>query len=526
MSGLELLAIVGCVAAVTSAYHDGFELVQEIRAKRKAKRDLQRISSQESSTQELQESLYRGQEVVQSQYNHDFRRYGNAFRIGDDIARDALKDVIIHLQSQVISNLKIAWQQDTVVDFTTLQDASDFDQNRAIMILLQLQQRIICSAPIREIGQSYPSANLLNGASPPTSIGFPPSLSSSDFSPQNSSGFSPPLSTNSFPGPPARQTSATPSEIPTGDSISSMNKRPGNLAASMKKTLFRRPKIDKRCSRELDDSITAARPFSVNPTGQSQGAFLNREASLDSVRPETLSSQDSRFSSVSTGSDSLLEPDGLEWNPWSSPRSPSPSRRHHDAVPQAAGQRMSPRRESIISSSSTNSKAGLPGEANRFAGFCEGAWRLQIGNNKKAMGERQRPGGMFNKNSYWKCSKCDFEGRMVKDEQGRKSYDTRIFTAGGIQFRWEFLFKSHVYMRHNVSEPINLMASTFGCIFCCAEGKGTPTFGGAPSFIAHLQEHRDRPPTGEVLYRMKCSVGPAREDDEFHVNMIERFVEV
>lgn len=84
MSGLELLAVVACVAAVCSAYHDGAELVHQIKAKRKAKRILQQeVSSQSSSTKELELSLHRGEDVVRSQYDRDFRRFGDSFAQGD-----------------------------------------------------------------------------------------------------------------------------------------------------------------------------------------------------------------------------------------------------------------------------------------------------------------------------------------------------------------------------------------------------------------------------------------------------------
>lgn len=87
--------------------------------------------------------------------------------------------------------------------------------------------------------------------------------------------------------------------------------------------------------------------------------------------------------------------------------------------------------------------------------------------------------------------------------------------ADGIQFRWEFLFKSHVECRDAAPNPLK---STFGCIFCCAEGKGTPTFGGAQSFMDHLQEHRVRLPAGEVLYRMNCIVGrKASMEEDFDI---------
>ena len=124
MSGVELLAVVACVAAVCSAYHDGAEILQQIKAKRRARKAARQDLLTENSTQELELSLHRGENVVQSQYDRDYKRFGTAFANGDgnmywthltdlsltrriDIAKDALKDIIIHLQARVIANLKI-----------------------------------------------------------------------------------------------------------------------------------------------------------------------------------------------------------------------------------------------------------------------------------------------------------------------------------------------------------------------------------------------------------------------------------
>lgn len=163
----------------------------------------------------------------------------------------------------------------------------------------------------------------------------------------------------------------------------------------------------------------------------------------------------------------------------------------------------------------------LPSEANKFSGFCKGAWRLQIGDSKRAMDECQRPSGsMYNTIKYWQCSRCKFEGRSVQLDKKTRGYDRQVMLADGIQFRWAFLFKSHVECRDAAPNPLK---STFGCIFCCAEGRGTPTFGGAQSFMDHLQEHRMRLPIGEVLYRMNCITGEtASPAEDFDINLIAK----
>lgn len=88
---MELLAVVACVAAVCSAYHDGGELVQQIKAKRKAKKALLPNDTpsdpNNASTTELEMSLSRGESVVRSQFDRDFKRFGETFATGDSGSR-------------------------------------------------------------------------------------------------------------------------------------------------------------------------------------------------------------------------------------------------------------------------------------------------------------------------------------------------------------------------------------------------------------------------------------------------------
>lgn len=152
-----------------------------------------------------------------------------------------------------------------------------------------------------------------------------------------------------------------------------------------------------------------------------------------------------------------------------------------------------------------------------FFSYHPGAWRLQIGEKKKAIEERAKPGSMYVSLSYWKCTKCHFEGRMTKDAQGKSSVDSRIFGSNGVLYRWEFLFKSHVSLKESLTNPLD---STFACLFCCHEGRGNLMFGGVQNFLAHLQEHRSRLPTGAVLYRLKCVIGTPGVGEDFDIALL------
>lgn len=543
MSGLELLAVVACVAAVCSAYHDGAELVHQIKAKRKARRALhQEVSSQNFSTSELEKSLTRGEEVVRSQYDRDFRRFGASFEFGDrkcystpsnqsvwthiipEIARDALKDVTIDLQRQVISNLKIQWQQDTLVDFDALQDASDSTQDRAILVLMHLQQRIITAGSIENL--------------------IPPPLFASQFPVNNRN---PTHLTQRIAAPP----SPPPSEVSSGtfpapfDYAPSTFLTPSSAAteAQTEKKSSRYPRFwrSKGAKRSSDGSIESR--FKMPPSqsdehkhcydiGASQETVIRHHPAMEIF--------DTRHPSISTTSSGAFEPETPDFNPWVVQGSPALSRnspgssfssgsRHR--VPTSTLEAFAPPmsnlsvipKDILSINVSMNPKDLLPSEANKFAGFCKGAWRLQIGDKKKAMGERERLIGMYTTNKYWQCSRCNFEGRMVIRDKKTKGYDNRITATEGIQLRWEFLFKSHVEFRDINSDPLS---ASFGCMFCCAEGRGTPTFGGIQSLMGHLQEHRDRLPSGEVLYRMNCLVGRRAEPTEdFDINLEGRILE-
>lgn len=171
------------------------------------------------------------------------------------------------------------------------------------------------------------------------------------------------------------------------------------------------------------------------------------------------------------------------------------------------------------STNSTEAKKLLPSEINEYASFCQGAWRQQIGDRKRAMEERLRPGGMYNSAKYYQCKQCKFAGRLIPIDKKANGFDMRVFKlVQGIQFRWEFMFKSHVRVKDACSDPTK---ATFGCIFCCAEGRGTPLFGGIQTFMNHLLVHREHLPTGEVLYRMNCLVGrQAATTENFDINII------
>ena len=451
-----------------------------------------------------------------------------------------MKDIIIHLQGQVIANLKVQWQQDIYVDFTALQDVSDDTQDKAILTLLQLQQRIITSAPIEDL-------------KPPPLFSYPRTYSSPPQQPpvqQITMPAEPSTPIEQYPAPPAYKPVASPTKSASVVHMSAEKKKP--FISVTKISFFgKRSKSEHYSKKPLDELVEPVEPVESKTTTPvvpkppipaiSKYRFTEINRLPDAGHKPTtaaveMPAHDSRLKLVDTASSGVLPlgQDLLEYNPWTVPRPPSPAQRSqismsapsHSRYPSSAldtGFSSISVSNLSVSNLPISPRDLLPSEANKFAGFCKGAWRLQIGDKKKAVEERQRPGGMYTANSYWQCSKCKFEGQAVVLNKKRKSFNRRVMMTEGVQFRWEFLFKSHIESKDGASDP---MKATFGCIFCCAEGKGTPTFGGIHSFMTHLQDHRDRLPTGEVLYRMNCLAGRrAEQDEDFDVNLISRIEE-
>ena len=89
-----------------------------------------------------------------------------------ELARDALQDIITHIQGQLVANLNAQRDQDTFVDFIALQDICDSSQDRAILVLMQLQQRTITLGPVDNLPLN-PISTVYRLSSPPKNAAQP-----------------------------------------------------------------------------------------------------------------------------------------------------------------------------------------------------------------------------------------------------------------------------------------------------------------------------------------------------------------
>jgi hypothetical protein len=226
----------------------------------------------------------------------------------------------------------------------------------------------------------------------------------------------------------------------------------------------------------------------------------------------------------------------------------------------------------------------LPTDKN-LLGFCKGAFRLQAGMERKAFAINNRPLGLSGMISYWRCEKCNFEGPAhhtvnISGDKKKKGKPEKVFDpkvrfsgSGGVRYRWAFLARCHVSLKGSLSldTPTDGSFGSFGCIFCCAEGKNrgwldisntagvvggpvagsnlsfksgsgraansgvkigvmagaqaTPIFGGVTSFMQHLESvHREQEgwPNAEMAGRFRVVVGRvARPEEEgWEINFV------
>ena len=440
---------------------------------------------------------------------------------------DSLRDVTVHVREQVVNKLDSHYQQNALIDFTALQDACDSSHDRAILILMQLEQRLVTSG-VTELS-SPPS---------PTSA----KLVKDDGIPKSSDEANAAGSALLNAGPnPAKTLDATPF-FPQTPASSPSNQRTPPVKLSIVQQSSRPESSLSRLSENEDGmkrrQVDLYKPMATTVSkpglfGIGKRTVVERVTSppenplIDEYLAETNARSNSRLGSVNTEG-STEDLDHPAHDAWQDYRSPSMklSHRFSESVSSFGSERpiSTSSRECLAPRGPSQLLAQvkiLPNEMNGFAGFCKGAWRQQIGDTKRAMEQRVRPGGMYNQSRYWQCKQCKFEGRLVSTKANPNGFDMRVFRlVDGIQFRWEFMFKSHFANQDANSNPTK---SVYGCIFCCSEGKDTPTFVGIQAFMDHLREHCERLPAGEVLYRMNCLVGRrATIDEAFDINLISQ----
>src|ERR1700753_2916516 len=110
----------------------------------------------EDLTKDFEDSLLLGGAAVQSQYDHDVRRFGETYVRGDSVAREQMKDILIHLQQAVISHLREVFMDESALDLHMLKETSDDCRVNATVCLGQLYQRMsTATAAMKNMSRPY-----------------------------------------------------------------------------------------------------------------------------------------------------------------------------------------------------------------------------------------------------------------------------------------------------------------------------------------------------------------------------------
>ncbi|MDI1491912.1 MAG: hypothetical protein OHK93_003123 [Ramalina farinacea] len=146
MSGMEVIAVVGCVAAVISAYQHADEFVQKIREKR-ARKKLGALPPES-----LHRSLAMGPPAINRMNDDGTRRFGKAFAVGDGMARAELTGIIIEIQGRMITSLTMALEDDRgTSNFNELVDVSETGRVQSVTALGSLLKRLLEQAEIERM---------------------------------------------------------------------------------------------------------------------------------------------------------------------------------------------------------------------------------------------------------------------------------------------------------------------------------------------------------------------------------------
>ncbi|OCT44815.1 hypothetical protein CLCR_05428 [Cladophialophora carrionii] len=150
---MDVMSVELCVRAVTDAYRDAAKLVQRLRDKSQRSEE---FILPEQLTKDFEDSLALGSGAVRSQYDRDVRRFGETYARGDAIAREQMKDILIHLQQDVISHLREVFMDEAALDLHMLKETSDDCQVNATVCLGQLYQRMsTATAVMKQMARPY-----------------------------------------------------------------------------------------------------------------------------------------------------------------------------------------------------------------------------------------------------------------------------------------------------------------------------------------------------------------------------------
>ncbi|KAL9074221.1 MAG: hypothetical protein Q9161_002415 [Pseudevernia consocians] len=525
---MEVVAVLGCVAALISAYKDGGNIVKQIKEKRAANKVL-------APTQSLESSLERGPVAVEQAKDNGIERYGPKFATGDRSAKE----------------------DDSVTDFNILVDASDFGRIQSVNVLNELYMRMAQAAPLHKIHLPVGAAPTADPGSPPSAAPSPqvlgksppvPTLSDRNLPPEDQiskkdPGRSPDSTRRKWRLFPSR-TRKLESEI-VSESLTSGNIHESDLTDVLLGSRFGRNVL----STDLADDEIAGLPWKAssemtiaeeNPwreerstsnggvqkatspiaymQGRSTEATLVEEPPRPSQEPKPMRRLGPYKPHKQLKVETLLSGTPSEESKGTQKFPFMPGRRTTSDVSQT--HQLIPTTSPIISRPQTNQSA-LLGSQNPYGGYCKGGYKMQVGLDKESVKLRSQSVSMTGESNYWACasSKCAFEGPACKNGKGKKwTFDDTVRVSNAVQYRWTFLAKCHVSV-----PKVKNGKYDYQCIFCGVQPSSYNVYRGEKAFIEHIsQQHRGQQPdpSTSISDKICCIYGRvALEEESFDVNL-------
>ncbi|KAL2356150.1 hypothetical protein BJ546DRAFT_592190 [Cryomyces antarcticus] len=471
MSGLEVVAVVACVAGVVSAFNDGSRIVRQIKDKRAARKA-------PPPTKFLEQSLDRAPKDIEAEKERGVERFGQAFMMSDHIAVIQLQQVTIDLQATLLRRLHEAHENDQLTDFTMVVDASDMGRAQTVRTLLDLYMRMAQSAPIVVMPQQqWPGSE--------RSVPAASSMGRIEELPANESAASPKLE--------KKRTSSM--SIFGGFGRSKRNGERSQSSECQSPYLppptpvVPVPIASRRLQLPLEmpgpSVYQVQSPVQHSPQASPDWQAADEEDLSQVWRTETQGTQGTQETQT-TGPYGGMQ------------RKPSVF------TPQNSGLSLQTSPQSLLA----------PTADNNYLGFCKGAWKMQNG-DKHAMKRLTEfnDGWSQSKVYYLACSssKCAFAGRLPPE----KANKVWISSSKGIRFRWTFLAKSHVPQKKVQEEQY-----VYQCMICAFQGRRSPNLAGTDTLLEHISRHRGEDLDKVVLYNTKCITGRiASDEEEFDINL-------
>ena len=482
-----------------------------------------------------------------------------------EIASDAFKDIIIHLQGTLLTHLGLAQEDDNMTDFSTVLDASDFGRIRSVTVLNELYMRMAQAAPLAPspIPIREPTAGLgldwrhderaaPGIQSPWASQGPSERQGVGDVSESNAQSTDS-TRTQDF-GTPLVSTRRKWSLFGSKDRKASLKKTSAGSNGPLFSTLTSNPVRNFSPPNQYDSHELSTEkpspPFfggSLSlPSSQSDGAFLSpsKSSPVPSIDEENpWQSEHSAFSPTVPQSGSpevesrrapfMARKQSTEATTLGDDEVPLPESKptkrlypykHRQSnsegtqIPASrtlTGGSTDRQAKSPTVSRTTSSQIPTSLAKNPYGGFCKGAYKMQVGLKKESMSLRNQSTSMTGQSHYWACasSKCAFEGGACKLSKGW-DFDHTIRSAYGVQYRWTFLAKSHVAM-----SKVKNSKYDYQCIFCTIQDQPV-ILHTDKVFIEHVSHHRGQRLDATVFEKMGCITGRvALENEDFDINL-------